>query len=90
MLTPGGLAIFQVPTWCDGYQFRVADYLNSRPAEATIEVHCLPQRDIFGLAYEAGCVPIEVREDGAMQPPAWASHLFAFRKTSGTMMEDRT
>lgn len=80
LLTPGGLAIFQVPTWCSGYGFRIADYLASRPVEPTIEVHCLPQRLIFHLAHQAGCVPVEVRNDYAMAPPAWASYLFVFRK----------
>jgi SAM-dependent methyltransferase len=80
MLAPGGVAIFQVPTWCDAYRFRVADYLRSRPAKATIEVHCLPQSVIFELAHRAGCVPLEVRADNAMRPPGWASHVFAFQK----------
>ena len=81
LLAPGGVAIFQVPTWCDGYRFRIADYLASRPAEPTIEVHCLPQRIIFDLAGQCGCVPIEVRTDGAMGPPsAWRSNLLVFRK----------
>jgi trans-aconitate methyltransferase len=82
-LAPGGLAIFQVPTWCHGYAFRIAGYLASRPAEPTIEVHCLPQPVIFQLAHQAGCIAVEVRADNAMPPPEWASHLFVFRKLDG-------
>ena len=83
MLARGGVAIFQVPTWCNNYRFQIADYLASRPADATIEVHCLPQHVIFQLAHQAGCIPLEVREDSAMDPPAWESHVFAFRKIGG-------
>jgi SAM-dependent methyltransferase len=82
-LAPGGVAIFQVPTWCSGYGFGITDYLASRPTEPTIEVHCLPQPVIFRLAQQAGCIPLEVRGDYAMSPPHWASHLFVFRKTGG-------
>lgn len=80
LLAPSGVAIFQVPTWSNGYRFCLTDYLESRPAEPTIEVHCLPQRVIFDLARRAGCVPVAVREDMAMKPPGWSSHLFVFRK----------
>jgi SAM-dependent methyltransferase len=83
LLAPGGVAIFQVPTWCHGYRFRIEGYLASRPAEPTIEVHCLPQWVIFHLAHRAGCLPLEVREDHAMEPPHWASHLFVFCKPTG-------
>jgi SAM-dependent methyltransferase len=81
MLAPGGLAIFQVPTYCLGYRFSVADYLDAGVNSETIEVHCLPQSVIFSLAHEAKCMALEVREDGAMGPPShWLSNTFIFRK----------
>lgn len=47
----------------------------------TIEVHCLPQSVMYGLAVEAGCMPLEVREDTAMGPPShWPSNTFVFVK----------
>lgn len=77
-LTPGGLAIFQVPTYAPGYSFDLAHYLSGSKRGA-IEVHCLPQSVVFELAHAAGCVPVEIREDEAMSYP-WISNTFVFRK----------
>lgn len=80
-LAPGGVAMFQVPTYSLGYQFATQAYLASPTATGTIEVHCLPQAVVFHLAHQAGCVPLELREDGLMGPPsAWLSNTFLFRK----------
>jgi hypothetical protein len=80
MLAPGGVAIFQLPTHALGYRFDLAAYL-AAPVSDAIEVHCLPQSVVFRLAAEAGCVPLEVREDTAMGPPShWLSNSFVFAK----------
>lgn len=80
-LAPGGVAIFQVPTYALGYTFMTQSYLAEPTETGTIEVHCLPQAVVFRIADEAGCRPLEVREDGAMGPPsAWLSNTFVFRK----------
>jgi SAM-dependent methyltransferase len=64
-LNPGGVAIFQVPTYRLGYRFRVREYLED---EATrhemMEMHLLPQCVIFRIAREEGCEVLEVIEDG--------------------------
>jgi SAM-dependent methyltransferase len=80
-LAPGGLAIFQVPTYAPGYSFDLANYLTGSKLGA-IEVHCLPQSVVFELAHAAGCVPVEIREDEAMTYP-WISNTFVFRKALG-------
>jgi SAM-dependent methyltransferase len=77
-LTVGGIAIFQVPTYAQGYHFNISDYLMA-PKRDEIEVHCLPQEVIFRLANEAECVCLEVREDDGMSYP-WLSNMFVFRK----------
>jgi ubiquinone/menaquinone biosynthesis C-methylase UbiE len=77
-LKPGGLTIFQVPTYAPSYSFDLQDYL-SRSKLGAIEVHCVPQSVVFELAQAAGCVPVEVREDEAMSYP-WISNTFVFRK----------
>src|SRR5258706_11250982 len=41
-LRAGGIAIFQVPTYSQGYSFRVKDYL-AQPSTFGIEMHCIPQ-----------------------------------------------
>lgn len=80
-LAPGGLAVFQVPTYAVGYRFAVDEYLRGAGRQDGIEMHVLPQRIVFEIAREAGCAPLEVREDAAAGHPAtWLSNLFAFRK----------
>jgi len=61
-LRPGGIAIFGVPVYISGYRFGVSRYL-SRPAGLDMEFHCIPQRAIFPLIAEAGCMLIELREE---------------------------
>lgn len=81
MLAPGGIAMFQVPTYASGYSFDVARYLAAPTPAGTIEVHCLPQPVVFAIAADCGCVPLEVREDTAMGPPShWLSNAFVFAK----------
>ena len=81
MLAPGGVAIFQVPTYATGYSFELERYLANPTSTGTIEVHCLPQAVVYRLAAEAGCVPLEMREDSAMGPPShWLSNTFIFSK----------
>jgi SAM-dependent methyltransferase len=81
MLAPDGIAIFQLPTYCIDYRFAIAEYLSGGAPDNAIEVHCLPQPVVFSLAHEAGCMPLEVREDDAMGPPShWLSNTFIFRK----------
>ncbi len=81
VLAPRGIAMFQVPTHALGYQFATKAYLAEPTDMGTIEVHCLPQSVVFLLAQEAGCIPLEVREDDAMGPPsAWLSNTFIFQK----------
>lgn len=81
MLAPGGVAIFQVPTHALGYGFDLQAYLSATGQSDAIEVHCLPQSVVFRIAAEAGCVPLEVREDSAMGPPSqWLSNSFMFAK----------
>jgi len=80
-LARGGLAMFQVPTYCLGYRFKVAEYLGGGALDGAIEMHCLPQSVIFNLAHQAGCVALEVRENDDMGPPSqWLSNTFIFRK----------
>ncbi len=81
MLAPGGIAIFQVPTFAMGYKFSLAQYLANPTSTGTIEVHCLPQPVVFQLAHDAGCVPLEIREDSAMgRHRSWLSNTFIFAK----------
>jgi SAM-dependent methyltransferase len=83
-LAPGGLAVFQVPTWCAGYRFLTGEYL-AGPARSAPELHLLPQVEVFDLASAAGLRVLEVRQDSHLPVPApgpWQSQLFVMRKPS--------
>ena len=80
LLAPGGVAVFQVPTYARGYRFRLANYLAGL-VEDEIEMHVLPQPVVFALAQEAGCEPLEALEDLSAGPSVnWNSTTFVFRK----------
>lgn len=80
LLTEGGVAIFQVPTYAAGYRFRLDEYL-ARPEDAgEIEMHVLPQVEVFRIAECAGCFPLEVTEDESIGVQGWISSLFVLRK----------
>ena len=62
-LAPGGIAVFQVPTYKLGYRFVAAEHVDrERPDEPDMEMHCLPQRHVLRIAAETGCRVLEVRE----------------------------
>jgi SAM-dependent methyltransferase len=62
ILRPGGLAFIQIPTYRNGYLFEATRYLQS-PQENKIEMHFLPQSEIFRIIHRMNCCCIEVRED---------------------------
>ena len=64
-LRSGGVAYLQVPTYRNGYLFEVERYLASPPPD-TLEMHYLPQPELFRLFAEADCHVLEVREDGML------------------------
>lgn len=81
MLSPGGLAIFQVPTYRVGYRFIISDYLSVPPATGDFEMHCLPQQAIFEIAAHNSCIPQEVREDDSAGSGNWISNWIVLRKS---------
>jgi 2-polyprenyl-3-methyl-5-hydroxy-6-metoxy-1,4-benzoquinol methylase len=62
-LRSGGVAYLQIPTYKNGYLFEVERYLAGSPPD-TLEMHYLPQQEVFKLFAEANCQCLEVREDG--------------------------
>jgi len=76
-LVGGGFIIIQIPTYINGYAFRLADYLAA--PRAGIDANPLPQHIIFKIFAEAGCDVLEVREDNFLGGPS-LSHTFAARK----------
>jgi len=80
-LLPGGIAIFQVPTYGLGYRFKLDEWLKTgHPLD--MQMHCLPQRRVFEICESEGCSLLEVREDNCTgHPDKWISNTFAVRKS---------
>jgi SAM-dependent methyltransferase len=64
-LRSGGIAYFQVPTYALNYKFSTDDYLKKARADAKIEMHVLPQAQLWKILHDAKCELLEVREDTA-------------------------
>lgn len=64
-LRSGGVAYIQLPTYRNGYLFEAERYLHSTPPN-TLEMHYLPQPDVFAIVQSANCQCLEVREDDAI------------------------
>jgi SAM-dependent methyltransferase len=63
-LLPGGVALFQVTTYREGYAFVAKDYLRTAKARlGEVEMHVLPQRRVFGIIAQTDCQVLEVLED---------------------------
>ncbi|WP_137176381.1 class I SAM-dependent methyltransferase [Roseomonas sp. AR75] len=75
---PGAILFFQVPTYSARYRFDPETYLASAPAE--IEMHVLPQADVFEILTAGGCRVLEVMEDTATGQPDWISNTFLAQK----------
>jgi SAM-dependent methyltransferase len=78
-LKPGGLAIFQLPTYADGYAFDFRQWLKDGHT-LEMEMHCLPQRHVFQAIADSECVPLEVCEDGSVGDPRFISNTFIVRR----------
>ena len=79
-LRPGGVACIQLPTYRNGYVFEVERYLHSTPPN-TLEMHYLPQHEVFRIMTDAGCRCLEVREDGMVgAEDQMLSNTFLFQK----------
>lgn len=74
LLRPGGLAVFQIPTYSSHYRFDIEEYLASPVPPSGLEIHFLPQSVLFKLVREAGCALLEVIEDGLIGDPQCLSN----------------
>ncbi|MGH7093257.1 MAG: hypothetical protein ACREFB_06960, partial [Stellaceae bacterium] len=78
-LRPGGVALFQVPTYGPRYRFVAEDYL-AHLGEG-MEMHVLPQHAIFEIFERTGCRLLECREDAAVgNHEGFVSNTFFVRK----------
>jgi SAM-dependent methyltransferase len=80
-LEPGGIAYFQVPTFQAGYRFSVEEYLApDSGCGQSMEMHALPQRNVFQIAARNGCEAIEVSPDNMTGSLDFVSTTFLLRK----------
>jgi hypothetical protein len=69
-LRDGGFAYFQIPVAARRrYEFNIEDYLKrSESDKATMEMHILPQRQLFGLLERSGLRVLDFQIDGYSGP----------------------
>ena len=79
-LRPGGTGYFQVPTRARGYRFRVDEYLKERHGKLEMEMHAIPQKDVFAIIRQAGCELLEVQPDDMTGSLDHVSNTFLVRK----------
>lgn len=60
-LAPGGVALFQVPTYIERYRFDLQEYLAG--LGDFIEMHCVHQASVFRVCEECDCNVLEVLDD---------------------------
>jgi SAM-dependent methyltransferase len=80
-LSKGGIAFFQVPTYGLDYKFTLQRYFEGLYNKEEMEIHFVPQRNIFQLLNRHGLVPLEVRPDHCIgNYERWISNTFLARK----------
>jgi SAM-dependent methyltransferase len=79
-LNRGGIAFFQVPSVLFNYNFRLPEYLKTIKQTGDMEMHCLPQRQVFEILAAHNCQPVEVMFDGKAGDLG-LSYTFIARKT---------
>ena len=63
-LAPNGVALIQIPTYKRTYSFEVDTYIESSLFEEDeLEMHYLPQSEVFEIIDKSDCSLIEVIED---------------------------
>ena len=73
------MAIFQIPVYMRDYTFVVETYLSE--VEPQMEMHCLPQAEIFNLIHAVGGQVMQVRETGDIgNYGSWVSNMFVVIK----------
>jgi SAM-dependent methyltransferase len=79
-LNPSGIGYFQIPTYSKGYRFEARSYLAGLEHERGMEMHVLPQPELFRLLEQSGCDLLEIREDSWTGDPNMVSNSVLVRK----------
>jgi SAM-dependent methyltransferase len=62
-LNIGGVAYIQIATYKNGYLFEAGRYLETSQPNS-LEMHFLPQFEVFKIIEDSDCICLEIREDG--------------------------
>lgn len=82
-LKRGGIAFLQIPTYADDYCFGKEDYNTVVRTKKEMEMHFVPQRTIFDLAFRHGLQPVEVQPDDLTgRWGSWISNTFLLQSTA--------
>src|SRR5690242_15805327 len=81
-LSPGGFAIFQVPTFGRGYRYSVADHLARIPEITWSEMHVIPRPAVEAVIAQERCELLQTRATDDVGEQDWVSHTFIVRKRS--------
>jgi SAM-dependent methyltransferase len=80
-LTTGGIAFFQTPTYGSNYKFVLRDYFEGLYNQNEMEIHFVPQREIFSLFDRCNMLPLEARQDHCIgNYDQWISNTFLAQK----------
>lgn len=79
-LEPGGIAVFQLPVFLEGYSFAVEAYLDAMERLDNQELHALPQKAVFRVIAEAGCDVLACYRDNALARLTQVSNRFVLRR----------
>lgn len=79
-LKPGGIAFFQLPTYCRDYSFIAEAYLRRATIRGAMEVHVVPQPVLYALFAHHRCRLLEVREDSWTGSFRFISNTFVIQK----------
>jgi SAM-dependent methyltransferase len=83
-LNPDGIAFFQVPIYALNYTFIAEDYFEESYKKTEMEMHFIPQIEIFKIFQKLDIVPLEVLQDGLVgNYDRWISNTFLVRKEGG-------
>ncbi|WP_137177899.1 class I SAM-dependent methyltransferase [Roseomonas sp. AR75] len=83
-LRPGGVAVFQLPVFLDGYRFVLAEYLAVMDAIEDQELHALPQAAVFRAIAEAGCTVLACYRDNSLARITQVSNRFILHRPSAS------
>jgi 2-polyprenyl-3-methyl-5-hydroxy-6-metoxy-1,4-benzoquinol methylase len=82
-LNPGGYAYFQVPCFLYNYRFEAQAYLDGEGRADHMEIHALPQRDVFALLSRHRMTPIAVVPNSRIGPIGLSFTFLARKSMAG-------